>query len=84
MDSAALVILGIIFVAKMTFDAKMIFENHLHRIYRAAAKFLGIMRKSWLGFHDWSLLPKSFFSIVLLVLEYCSISSVLLSCRFTP
>ena len=35
-------------------------------------KGLGIMRKSWQVFHDWSLLLRSFWSFVLLVLEYCS------------
>ena len=38
-ESDDLVILGV------TFDAKMTFENHLHSIYGAADQRLGIMRK---------------------------------------
>ena len=65
-ESADLVILGV------TFDAKMTFEKHLRSVSSAAAQRLGIMRKSWQAFHDWSLLLRSFWSFVLLVLEYCS------------
>ena len=66
--SADLVILGI------TFDAKITFEKHLHSVSIAAAQRLGIyiMRKSWQVFHDRSLLVRSFWSFVLPDLEYCS------------
>ena len=64
-ESADLVILGV------TFDAKMIFEKHLSSVSSAAAQRLVIMRKSWQVFHDRSLLLRSFWSIVLPVLEYC-------------
>ena len=46
-ESADLVILGV------TFDAKMTFERHLRSVFGAAAQRLGIMRKSWQVFHDW-------------------------------
>ena len=64
-ESADLVILGV------TFDAKMTFEKHLRSVSSAAAQRLGIMRKSWQVFHDRSFLL-SFWSFVLPVLEYCS------------
>ena len=64
-ESADLVILGV------TFDAKMTFENHLRSVSSAAAQSLGIMRKSWHVFHDRWLLLRSFCSFVLPVLEYC-------------
>ena len=44
-ESADLVILGV------TFDAKMTFEKHLRSVSSAADQRLGIMRKSWLVFH---------------------------------
>ena len=50
----------------------MTFEKHLRPVSSAAAQRLGIMRKSWQVFHDRSLLPRSFWSFVLPVLEYCS------------
>ena len=50
----------------------MTFEKHLHSVSSAAAQRLGIMRKSWQVFHDWSLLLRYFWSFVLLALEYCS------------
>ena len=53
-ESADLVILGITFAAKMTF------EKHLRSFSSAAAQRLGIMRKSWQVFHDRSLLLRSF------------------------
>ena len=53
-ESADLVILGV------TFDAKMTFEKHLRSVSSAAAQRLGIMRKSWQVFHDRSLLLRSF------------------------
>ena len=45
-ESADLVILGV------TFDAKMTFEKHLRSVSSAAAQRLGIMRKSWKVFHE--------------------------------
>ena len=45
-ESADLVILGV------TFDGKMTFEKHLRSVSSAAAQRLGIMRKSWQVFHD--------------------------------
>ena len=40
-ESADLVILGV------TFDAKMTFEKHLHSVSSVATQRLCIMRKSW-------------------------------------
>ena len=65
-ESADLVILGV------TFDAKMTFEKHIRSVSSAAAPRLGIMRKPWQVFHNLSLLVRSFWSFVLPVLEYCS------------
>ena len=65
-ESADLVILGVMF------DAKMTSEKHHRPVSSAAAQRLGIMRKSWQVFHDRSLLVRSFWSFVLPVLEYCS------------
>ena len=53
-ESADLVILGVMF------DAKMTFEKHLRSVFSAAAERLGIMKKSWQVFHDWSRLLRSF------------------------
>ena len=50
----------------------MTFEKHLRSVSRAASQRLGILRKSWLVFHDWSLLVRCFGGFVLPVLEYCS------------
>ena len=50
-ESDDLVILGV------TFDAKMTFEKHLLSVSRAASQWLGILRKSWQIFHD-RLLPE--------------------------
>ena len=61
-----LVILGV------TFDAKMTFEKHLRSVSSAAAQRLGIMRKSRQVFHDRSLLLRFFWSFILPALEYCS------------
>ena len=49
-ESNDLVILGV------TFDSKMTFEKHLRSVFRAASHRLGILRKSWRVFHDRSLL----------------------------
>ena len=47
-----LVILGVIF------DSKMTFEKHLRSVSRAASQRLGILRKSWQVLHDISLLER--------------------------
>ena len=65
-ESDDLVILGV------TFDSKMTFEKHLRSVSRAASQRLGILRKSWRVFHDRSLLGRCFRGFVLPVLEYCS------------
>ena len=61
-----LVILGVIF------DSKMTFEMRLSSVSRAASQRLGILRKSWRVFHDRSLLGRCFQGFVLPVLGYCS------------
>ena len=65
-DSDDLVILGV------TFDSKMTFEKHLCSVSRAASQRLGILRKPWRVFHDGALLGRCFRGFVLPVLEYCS------------
>ena len=65
-ESDDLVILGV------TFDSKMTFENHLRSVSRTDSQRLGILRKSWRVFHDRSLLGRCFRGFVLPVLEYCS------------
>ena len=65
-ESGDLVILGV------TFDSKMTFEKHLRSVSRAASQRLGILRKSWQVFHDRLLLERCFRGFVLPVLEYCS------------
>ena len=65
-ESDDLVILGVIF------DSKMTFEKHLRSVSRAASQRLGILRKSWKVFHDRLLLGRCFRGYVLPVLEYCS------------
>ena len=65
-ESDDLVILGV------TFDSKMTFEKHLRSDSRAASQRLGILRKSWHVFRDRSLLVRCFRGFVLKVLEYCS------------
>ena len=45
-ESDDLVILGV------TFDSKMTFEKHLRSVSRAASQRLGVLRKSWRVFHD--------------------------------
>ena len=65
-DSNDLVILGV------TFDYKMTFEKHLRSVSRAVSERLGILRKSWLVFHDKSLLGRCFQGFILSVLEYYS------------
>ena len=66
-ESDDLVILGV------TFDCKMTFEKHLLSVSRACSfSNTGILRKSWLVFHDRSLLGRCFRGFALPVLEYCS------------
>ena len=65
-ESDDLVILGV------TFDSKMTFETHLRSVSRAASQRLGILRKSWQVFHDRLLLRRCIKGFVLPVLEYCS------------
>ena len=65
-ESDDLVILGV------TFDSKMTFEKLLRSVSRAASQSLGILRKSWRVFHDRALLGRCFRAFVLPVLEYCS------------
>ena len=65
-ESDDLVILGV------TFDSKMTFEKHLRSVSRAASQRLGILRKSWRVFHDKSLLERCFRGLAPPVLEYYS------------
>ena len=62
-ESDDLVILGV------TFDSKMTFEKHLRSVSRAASQRLGILRKSWLVFHDRALFGRCFRCFVLPVLS---------------
>ena len=64
-ESDDLVILGV------TFDSKMTFEKHLRSVSRAASQRFGIL-KSWQVFHDRLLLRRCIKCFVLPVLEYCS------------
>ena len=77
-ESEDLVILGVIF------DSKMTFEKHLRSVTRAASQRLGILRKFWRGFLDRSLLGRCIVGFVLPVLEYGTFCSVVLGCRYTP
>ena len=65
-ESDDLVILGV------TFDSKMTFEKHLCSVSRAASQWLGILRKSWQVFYDSLLLGRCVMGFVLPVLEYSS------------
>ena len=56
----------------VTFDSKLTFEKYLCSVSRAASQRLGILRKSWLVFHDKLLIGRCFWGFVLPVLEYCS------------
>ena len=71
LQSADLVIL------RVSFNAKMTFENHLRSGSSAAAQRLGIMKKSWQVFHDRLLLLRSFWSFVLLLSSVLRLSNVL-------
>ena len=53
-DSDVLVILGV------AFDSKTTFEKNLRSVSRAASQRLGILRKSWRVFHGRSLLGRCF------------------------
>ena len=64
--SDGLVILGV------TFDSKMTFEKHLRLVSRAAFQRLGILRKFWRVFYDRSLLDRCFRDFVPSVLEMLS------------
>ena len=70
-ESADLVVLGV------TFDAKMTFEKCLRSVSSATAQRPGIMRKFWQVFHDRSLLLRSFWFLcpagfgVLLIAQQC-------------
>ena len=59
-------------ILRVTFDAKITFEKHLRSVSSATAQRLGIIRKSWQAFHDWSLLLRHVWSFALPVLDYCS------------
>ena len=39
-------------ILRVIFDSKTTFEKHLRSVSRAASQGLGILRKSWLVFHD--------------------------------
>ena len=65
-ESDDLVILGV------TFNSKMTFQKHLHSVSRAASERFGILNKSWQVFHDRPLVWRCFWGFVLPVLEYCS------------
>ena len=65
-ESDDLVILGV------TFDSKMTFEKHLRSVSRAASQRLGFLKKSWRVFNDRSLPGRYFQGFVLPVFEYCS------------
>ena len=62
-ESDDLVILGV------KFDSKMTFEKHLRLVSRAASQRLGILRKSWRVFHDRALFGRCFRGFVLPVFE---------------
>ena len=47
-------------VLGVTFDSMLTFEKHLCSISRAASQRLGILRKSWLVFHDRLLIRRCF------------------------
>ena len=64
-ESDDLVILGV------AFDSKMTFEKHLRSVYRAASQRLGILRESWRVFHD-RFLGDALVVLSFPVLEYCS------------
>ena len=80
-ESDDLVILGV------TFDSKLTFEMHLRMVSRAAFQRLGFSRKSWRVFYDRSLLERCYWGFVLPVFPAgvlsCPSCSVVLGCRYT-
>ena len=66
MESDDLVILGV------TYDSKITFQQHLRSVSRAASQRLGILRKSWQVLYDRLILGRCLNCFVLPVLEYCS------------
>ena len=76
MESEDLVILGV------TFDSKMTFEKHLRSVSRAASQRFGILRKSWQVFHDRSLLGDALW--VCLASFGVMFCRLVLCCRQTP
>ena len=78
-ESDDLVILGV------TFNSKMTFEKHLHLVSREASKRPGILRKSWRVLHERleEVLARCVRGFVLPVFGvlFCS---VMLGCRYTP
>ena len=75
-ESDDLVILGV------TFDSKMTFEKHLRSVSRAASQRLGILRKSWRVLHDGSLLGRCFG--VLSCQFWSIVMQSQLGCRYIP
>ena len=84
-ESDDLVILGV------TFNSKMTFEKHLCSVSSAASQRLGILRKSWRVFNDrallgrcfrgfvlpvWSIVLQSGARLLIYTLNYCSEQSV--------
>ena len=65
-ESDDLVILGV------TFEYKMTFEKHLRSVSRVASQQLGILRKSWQVLLDRLLLGRYFRGFVLSVFQYYS------------
>ena len=76
-ESDDLVIMGV------TFNSKMKFEKHLYSVSRAASQKLGILRKSWLMFHDRPLLFEML-SVLCPARFGVLFCSVVLGCRYTP
>ena len=71
-----LVILGV------TFDSKMTFENHLRSVSRTASQRLDSLRKSWQVFHDRLVLGRGFcFFLFRFGVLFCS---MVLYCRYKP
>ena len=75
-ESDDLVILGVTFYSKMTF------EKHLRSVSRSASRRLGILRKSWQVFNDKLLVGRCFRGFVLPVLS--TVLHLVLGCRYTP
>ena len=56
----------------VTFDTKINFKKHNRSVSRVASQRLVFLRKSWLVYHNRSLLGRCFFRYILPVLGYCS------------